>query len=139
MPIDRETHLGRFAYIYWTAWRGQNYALEHLEQSFIFWDAAQYNEAIYSNIQALSDLRYAVFRLVDLDYPLPALYSMPYFLEHYTGNGNGIDMAAIINAMLEADPLQVRAFVGLMDAYRQSVWNKPFNKEYYAALAKGFM
>ncbi|GAH32071.1 unnamed protein product, partial [marine sediment metagenome] len=29
-------------------------------------------------------------------------------------------------------------FIGLIDAYRQSVWNQPFNKEYYAALARGF-
>ncbi|GAI59416.1 unnamed protein product, partial [marine sediment metagenome] len=30
-------------------------------------------------------------------------------------------------------------FVGLVDAYRTSVWNREFNEEYFAALARGFM
>ncbi|GAH29755.1 unnamed protein product, partial [marine sediment metagenome] len=30
-------------------------------------------------------------------------------------------------------------FVGLVDAYRQSIWNRPFNKDFFAALARGFM
>ena len=49
-----------------------------------------------------------------------------------------VNMASIINAMLTADPEQVKYFVGLVDAYRQSLWNKPFNSEFYAALARGF-
>ena len=50
-----------------------------------------------------------------------------------------LTMEAILNTMLTADPYQVEYFVGLVDAYRQSIWNKPFNSEFFAALARGFM
>ncbi|GAH60107.1 unnamed protein product, partial [marine sediment metagenome] len=33
---------------------------------------------------------------------------------------------------------QLTNFIGFVDAYRQSIWNRPFNREYYAALARGF-
>jgi len=48
-------------------------------------------------------------------------------------------MQQIINAMFLANPTQVTSFVGLMDAYRQSIWNAPFNAEMWAAVARGFM
>ncbi len=44
----------------------------------------------------------------------------------------------ILALMLEADPYQVQYFVGLVDAYRQSIWDRPFNKEFFAALGRGF-
>ena len=50
-----------------------------------------------------------------------------------------VDMDSIIVAMLSANPDQVEYFVGLVDAYRQSIWNRPFNESFYAALARGFM
>lgn len=50
-----------------------------------------------------------------------------------------VDMSAIILAMLSANPEQVEYFVGLVDAYRQSIWNRPFDKEFFATLARGFM
>lgn len=49
-----------------------------------------------------------------------------------------LTMAAIIVTMLSANPKQVEYFVGLVDAYRQSIWNRPFNQDFYAALARGF-
>ncbi len=49
-----------------------------------------------------------------------------------------LTMDAIINVMLTAEPAQVEYFVGLVDAYRQSIWNKPFNEDFFAALARGF-
>ncbi len=54
-------------------------------------------------------------------------------------SGASVDMAAIINAMLAATPEEVTYFIGVADAFRQSIWDKPFNKEFYAALARGFM
>lgn len=51
---------------------------------------------------------------------------------------NDLTMGRILSVMLQADPSEVLYFIGLVDAYRQSVWNQPFNKEYYAALARGF-
>ena len=49
-----------------------------------------------------------------------------------------VTMAAMINAMLLATPSEVQYFVGLVDAFRQSIWNKPFNEDFFAALARGF-
>lgn len=50
-----------------------------------------------------------------------------------------LTMQQIINTMFLANPTQVTSFVGLMDAYRQSIWNMPFNAEMWAAVARGFM
>lgn len=49
-----------------------------------------------------------------------------------------IDMSAIINAMLTATPPEIEYFIGLADAFRQSIWNRPYNHEFFAALARGF-
>lgn len=49
-----------------------------------------------------------------------------------------LTMEALINTMLIAEPDEVNYFIGLVDAFRQSVWNKPFNQEFFAALARGF-
>jgi hypothetical protein len=52
-------------------------------------------------------------------------------------NGGGMD--AILNAMLQADNDQLTTFIGIEDAYRSAIWAQPFNAEFYAALARGFM
>ncbi len=49
-----------------------------------------------------------------------------------------VDMDSILSAMVTAEPDQVQYFVGLVDAYRQSIWDRPFNKEFFASLARGF-
>lgn len=54
------------------------------------------------------------------------------------GDGVEVTMDAILSAMVAAESEQIMYFVGLVDAYRQSVWNKPFNQEFFAALARGF-
>lgn len=53
-------------------------------------------------------------------------------------SGGSVDMDSMLNAMLEASFPQLQKFVGIVDAYRQAVWNAPFNAEFYAALARGF-
>lgn len=50
-----------------------------------------------------------------------------------------VDMDAILSAMLSAAFQQIEYFIGIVDAYRVSLWNEPFNAEFYAALARGFM
>jgi len=52
--------------------------------------------------------------------------------------GDAVNMDTILSAMVTATPDQVMYFVGLEDAYRQSIWTQPFNVEYFAALARGF-
>jgi len=49
-----------------------------------------------------------------------------------------VTMDAILSVMVTATDSQLMNFIGLVDAYRQSLWNKDFNAEYFAALARGF-
>lgn len=49
-----------------------------------------------------------------------------------------VTMDSILLAMLSAAPDELQKFIGLVDAFRVSLWNKPFNAEFYAALARGF-
>jgi len=55
------------------------------------------------------------------------------------GNGAEVTMSAVLSAMLTADPDEVQQFVGITDAFMQSIWNRPYNREFYAALGRGFM
>lgn len=48
-------------------------------------------------------------------------------------------MAQLINAMLPAKFDELQYFIGIEDAYRMALWNAPFNANFYAALARGFM
>lgn len=57
---------------------------------------------------------------------------------YYAGQG-AVDMDGILNAMLQADYEQLQMFIGIEDAFRSAIWNQPFNSEFYAALARGFM
>jgi len=54
------------------------------------------------------------------------------------GDGATVDMDAILNAMLAAEFSEFQMFIGIEDAYRMALWNKPFNAEFYAALGRGF-
>jgi len=54
------------------------------------------------------------------------------------GEPEPFTMDTLINAMLTATPEQITYFIGLVDAYRLTIWNEPFNAEFYAAIARGF-
>lgn len=62
---------------------------------------------------------------------------IPWYVRNCAG-GAGLDMSELIGVMLLANPSEIEYFVGLSDAYRQSIWNRPFNQEMFAALARGF-
>ena len=49
-----------------------------------------------------------------------------------------VTMNSILSAMITANDEDIEYFIGLVDAYRQAIWNKPFNYEFFAALARGF-
>lgn len=49
-----------------------------------------------------------------------------------------VSMDAILSAMISSDFDDLQKFIGLIDAYRVALWNKPFNADFYAALARGF-
>lgn len=63
------------------------------------------------------------------------LYEMFYWQNQ---EGAAVDMDAIIYAMLTAEPDEINYFIGLEEAFKQFVWNRPFNQEFYAAIARGF-
>lgn len=54
-------------------------------------------------------------------------------------SGAEVTMDAIVNAMFTASFNQLQKFIGLVDAYRMALWNAPFNAEWYASIARGFM
>jgi len=50
-----------------------------------------------------------------------------------------LTMEHILAVMMDAIPPEIEQFVGIMDAYRQAIWNIDFNQKYYASLAKRFI
>lgn len=54
------------------------------------------------------------------------------------GDPYELTMSSIIIAMYGANRQEYTDFVGIEDAYRQALWNQPFNKAYFAELARGF-
>lgn len=58
----------------------------------------------------------------------------------FVADGAGeVSMDDVLSAMITADYDQLQKFIGLVDAYRVAIWGQPFNAEFYAALARGFM
>lgn len=54
------------------------------------------------------------------------------------GDPYELTMEDMLITMLAATPYELNYFIGIVDAYRQSIWNKPFNEAFFAALARGF-
>jgi len=54
------------------------------------------------------------------------------------GEAPALTMRAILDEMFTASNEELMQFVALVDAYRQSLWNKPFDANYWAAVARGF-
>lgn len=106
-------------------------------EAYLHWFAHDDHDAIEDIIRAISLLwkgaQYSYFAY-DPFWPAGALY---YYLNNCI-EVPAIDMDTLLSTMLTASPEQTMSFVGLVDAYRQSVWNRPFNQEYFAALARGF-
>lgn len=64
--------------------------------------------------------------------------ALQYVNDYVPWSAGDLTMDALLSTMLSANPNQVMYFIGLLDAYRQSVWNRPFNREFFTGLAKGF-
>ena len=114
-----------------------------LNAAWAHWNASQDHLAIQDTLLSLQDL------LDTVDYMLSYIFSFdPKTLlckvlyqmrAEYQGASYTLTMGDLLSTMLGADPSEVTYFVGLVDAYRQAIWNKPFNAEFFAALAQGFM
>lgn len=92
--------------------------------------------AIQYLIEAVEDNTFGVWNCLVRNTSYSPPYAVPYFFTNYVDGD--VDMTAILDAMLEANEEQVKYFVAMNDAYRQSIWNKPFDNEYFASLARLF-
>jgi len=113
------------------------YADTDLDRAWVHWDAAQDHLAIEDLLNACDHLRLSC-AYADYAYsPYDSDGANVWYLENCIDIPE-VDMAAILNAMLAAELDEIMYFVGLTDAYKQSVWNQEFNQEFFAALARGF-
>lgn len=125
----------------YSAWQGTLSQIKTYRDQM--WAAAQVEDWLTafgkaaSCIDYFKNIHYLEFDIIESAPDRGHFYESIYWAAQ-SGNGAGVDMAAIINAMLEATPYQIEYFIGIVDAYRQSIWNRPFNREFYAALARGF-
>lgn len=114
-----------------------NRVTDHSGDAYTHWLAGQDHEAIYDLWQAVEDLN------VGLSYCNGGWspYSYEGYLHYYLVNcieAPSFDMDDIINAMLLAEPDEIEYFIGIVDAFRMALWNKPFNSYLFEALARGF-
>lgn len=91
----------------------------------------------YRVVYALANLQDSVQYLIYANAWRVGAFRVPLAFTYCNGDVD-ITLDDILTAMVSATPEQLTYFVGIVDAYRLSVWNKPFNAEFYAALARGF-
>lgn len=114
-----------------------NRSLNHMSDAWTHWYVNQDHEAIEDILSALSDTNiaagYAGYGYAPFDYVGPWWWYFTNCIETAV-----FDMDTLLSVMLTASDDEYKNFIGLVDAYRVGLWNKPFNAEYYAALARGF-
>jgi len=107
-----------------------------------YWNAGNDHMAIAATIDGLEDLNLAVDYMLCYIWmftPKTCLCNILDQMQDEYGNGGvEVTMDTILSLMVGASPDQLEYFIGLVDAYRQSLWNRPFNAEFFAALARGF-
>lgn len=102
--------------------------------------AEEYPEAIWDLIQGQYGLYDVVKRLCGYglnwgaySYLVPAMFEKLLPAEDIT-----TDMAGMILAMYEAEPDEINSFIGLTEAFKMYLWNRPFYAENWAEIARGF-
>lgn len=100
------------------------------------WYDADYNVALYYLILSVGHVIDGGRNLLTKAAGYDPTYTILWLLKNIETE---FDMDSLLSTMLGADPEQVTYFIGLADAYRQSIWNRPFNEEFFAALGRGFM
>jgi len=114
-------------------------AVEDNTTAYNHWVLSQDHEALLYLILANSHNITAIELLIGKMAPFDPESAVPHFLDAHTVDAAGdITMDAILSAMITADFDELQQFIGIVDAYRVSLWNEPFNAEFYAALARGF-
>jgi len=128
---------------YWTAYTKVAVGVGSAALARMYYDYGDESKALDYLIDSVNSI--ASFMSYSLTYScggatkfylMRALKQLP----DYTGEPSGLStMGGLLSLMLSAEPSEILYFIGIVDAYRQSVWNQPFNQEFYAALARGFM
>lgn len=95
---------------------------------------------LYSALQQLQIFLSNLTAFSGTDWDRSALFESFYWLGQEAGGGASyvLTMDDILSVMLSATDEEYAKFIGLVDAYRIGLWNKPFNSEFYAALGRGF-
>ncbi|GAI97961.1 unnamed protein product, partial [marine sediment metagenome] len=141
MAITREQCLDFIDDHYGYAWTHKLLAVADKNDAKNDYDWNRDHEAIGHLIDCCQELIWSVEDIVWKFSPYPSAGPVPYFLRYFTideAPAYDLTLDAILTIMLTATNPQIQYFIGLVDAYRQSLWNKPFNQEYFAALARGF-
>ncbi len=113
-----------------------NRALTHHNDAESHLQANEIPEAIRDILYELYDIRQMGLEFGGWD---PYTYEGPiwWYLENCV-SGYDLTMDDMISVMLAATEEEYSYFIGVIDAYRVGLWNKPFESEFYAALARGF-
>ena len=114
-----------------------------LNAAWAHWNINQDHLAIQDTLLSLQELLDTVDNMLSYIFtfdPKTLLCKVLYQMRaEYQAGGYDLTMGDMLSTMLGATPSEVTYFVGLVDAYRQAIWNKPFNAEFFAALSRGFM
>lgn len=135
---SRESDLLYIKQYYTSAFSWHNSALNYLDDALDHWELNEDHEAIYDLHHGAAHLWWAIDYLTYKYSPFYPEMPIPHFLEHHTTEEAAVDMDSILSAMITANFEQLQKFIGLVDAYRSALWDKPFNAEFYAGLARGF-
>lgn len=120
-----------------TWWVNSNIRLNFATDERLAGDAL---ESLKWTISAIWDTNDAIKYLADFfttDY-LQSDFMECFYWANKDVEAPEFDMDTLLSTMVSADNDQLKYFIGIVDAYRQSIWNKPFNAEFFAAIARGF-
>ena len=92
----------------------------------LFWTADQDHNAIGQLILAMQNLSLCSHYNSYTETPFGSYNAIHYYLANCI-EADEFDMDSLLSAMVAATPDQLQYFIGLVDAYRQSLWDKPFN------------
>lgn len=92
---------------------------------------------MYAAIQTMRNMFVTLTNLTSATWDRSSLFESMYWGNKDVAAAD-VTMGAMTSAMITATDDEYKYFIGLIDAFRVGLWNKPFNAEYFAALARGF-
>lgn len=117
-------------------------AQAQIDWAWVDWNAGDDHAALVNVLQGMQKHNDALEAIINYALPLTPKNLLPTILyqmrTEYGAAAYELTMTKLINCMFTASFEELRSFVGLVDAYRQSLWNKPFDVELWAAIARGF-